>query len=275
MKTTQIFITVLVFLTLGIMLFASNVKSQNYPSIKIDGDEVLVSDISKFPYWLNAGQTLEIGANTKFVSVLQYDVASASSGGNDLLFETAIKVTTLQNVPNGKIWKVESVGLDMSAAIAGPTGPTGAVGATGITGATGPTGIDGAASTVPGPTGPIGPIGPTGPSATGTDFAIFSGVSACLDGKDFLTWTDMYPTAASSGYDIGNCIAVTPLYYNSTVGWVVTRNTESYNSCSHNNLPNCFAPAAGATWSTVFVNKYQSAYTRWPVRTISSIMCFK
>ena len=122
---------------LGMVFLTSSVKSQNYPSIKIGGDEVLVSDISKFPYWLNTGQTLEIGAYTKFISVLQYGEVTAASGGKDLVYEGVVKVTTLQSVPSGKVWKVESVGLDMAAAIAGATGPTGPTGADGVTGETG------------------------------------------------------------------------------------------------------------------------------------------
>lgn len=125
---------------LGLMFITSNVKSQNYPSIKIDGNEVLISDISKFPYWLTAGQTLDIGSNVYAISVLQYYISPAAGGGNDLLFESVLNITSLQTVPIGKAWKVESVGLDMSAAVAGATGATGPQGPIGNDGATGPTG---------------------------------------------------------------------------------------------------------------------------------------
>jgi len=169
MKTTQILRTVLVFLTLGIMLFASNVKSQNYPSIKIDGKEILVSDNSKFPYWIKTGQTLDLGSNVQLISVLQYAESPAAGGGNDLLYETVLTITSLQSVPSNKVWKVESVGLDMAAAIAGATGPTGPTGADGATGTQGVTGNDGATGPAgnDGVTGPIGLTGPMGP--TGND----------------------------------------------------------------------------------------------------------
>jgi len=140
----------LLIASLMLMIYSSNAFSQNHPTIKIDGDEVLVSDISKFPYWLNSGQTIEPGANIKFITVLQYIVAGALSGGNDLLFETVVKVSTLQSVPLGKVWKAESVGLDISA---------GTIGVTGTTGATGPSGIDGN-------DGATGATGATGPSGT-------------------------------------------------------------------------------------------------------------
>jgi hypothetical protein len=100
-------------LMLGLMLVTSSVKSQNYPSIKVDGNEVLVSDNSKFPLWLHAGQSIEIGSNTKFISVLQYGESPASGGGQDLLYESVLNITSLQTVPSGKVWKVESVGLAM------------------------------------------------------------------------------------------------------------------------------------------------------------------
>jgi len=108
-----------------LLFFTNNINSQNYPSIKIDGDEVLVSDNSKFPYWIKSGQTLEIGSNVKLISVLQYAVSAAIGGGNNLLFEDVVIVKNLQTVPSGKVWKVESVGLDMSAVVAGATGTTG------------------------------------------------------------------------------------------------------------------------------------------------------
>ncbi|HRS54078.1 MAG TPA: collagen-like protein [Bacteroidales bacterium] len=140
-----------------------------------------------------------------------------------------------------------------------------------LMGPTGPTGVNGNT----GPTGPTGATGATGPTGTSTVFQIFQGYADCIDGKDYLTWADLYPSAANSGYSISNCIAINPLYNNNKVGWVITYNTEYYNPCTHNNLPNCASPTAGSTWNTIFVNKYQTNYTRWPTRNISNIMCFK
>lgn len=155
MKRSKFFKTLIMFVFS--LFLINNVSSQNFPSIIVDGEEVLIPDFAMFPFWLNTGQTIEIGANTKFISVVQYnEVPTASANGNDLIYENVVKVTAQQLVPSGKVWKVESVGLDMAAAIVGPTGPTG-------------------------PTGPIGVTGPIGPgnvvSVTGTSPIVSSGGS--------------------------------------------------------------------------------------------------
>jgi len=114
-----------------------------HPTIMIDGKIVLVSEVSKFPYWLGAGQTLEVGNKVHYISVLQYDIVPTLGGGNLLQFESVISVSSLQVVPANKAWKIESVALDETAGIIGPTGATGATGVTGPTGTTGPTGATG------------------------------------------------------------------------------------------------------------------------------------
>lgn len=134
------YLNVLRVLVIVLIFLPSSIKTQNFPSIKIDGNEILISDFSMFPYWLKSGHSLELGANVKLISVLQYDVVSNTGSGNDLVFEDVLLVTSAQIVPANKVWKVESVGLDMAAAIVGPTGPTGADGAIGPTGPIGPTG---------------------------------------------------------------------------------------------------------------------------------------
>jgi len=100
---------------IGVFLLTVKLQGQNYPTIKIDGDEILVSDNSKFPYWLSAGQTIELGSNVKLISVIQYTESSMVGGGKDLLYEAVLTIRTTQVVPAGKVWKVESVGLDIAA----------------------------------------------------------------------------------------------------------------------------------------------------------------
>lgn len=112
------------------------------------------------------------------------------------------------------------------------------------------------------------PASPTG----GTEFQIFSGVSGCVSGKTSLTWADVYPTAASSSYDINNCIALRPYSSSSSLGWIHTNNNSS--SCSTSNLPNYPFPSTGSTWSSTFASQYQSGYTYWYLRP-SNIICFK
>lgn len=154
----------------GLMLIAGKGFSQ-LPTIKINGTDMLVTDNSKFPFWLNEGQTLEPGTKVNYISVLQYKIAPAQAGGNDLQFDSVVLVTSIKTVPANKAWKIESVGLDISAGTAGVTGPTGPTGSDGIDGATGPTGADGVngSNGLNGATGPTGNDGATGP--TGNDGA--------------------------------------------------------------------------------------------------------
>jgi uncharacterized protein (TIGR02145 family) len=256
---------------LGMVFLTSSVKSQNYPSIKIDGSEMLVSDISKFPYWLNAGQTLEIGANTLFISVLQYDVVSATSGGNDLLFETAIKVTTFQSVPSGKVWKVESVGLDMAAAIAGATGPTGPTGADGVTGETGPQGPTGDV----GPTGADGAIGPTGPQ--GIPGPTGSGLPAGSNAGNTLYWDGSNWIDSSNIFNAGGSVGISTNSPDSTAslelggvskGLLINRMTTTERDLIQNpaeglqiinTTTNCLEINFNSVWQKVFCNCPQPA----------------
>lgn len=136
--------------------------SQNYPTIIIDGSQSLVNDISKFPFWLNAQKTLDIGNNVNSISVVQYDIVPSVGGGNDLLFDCVLLIKSQQVVPVNKVWKIESVSLDISSATIGVTGATGPTGAIGPTGPTGLDGIAGPTGAV-GVTGPIGVTGPAGP----------------------------------------------------------------------------------------------------------------
>src|SRR5437868_5935760 len=108
------FAIVLLFSIITINGFA-----QTTPTILINGTSVMASNVSVSPYWLAAGQTLAIGNLTKFISVLQYNVAPAVAGGNDLQFESVLSVTTVQTVPAGKAWKLESVAVDPTAAFFG------------------------------------------------------------------------------------------------------------------------------------------------------------
>jgi hypothetical protein len=101
------------------MLLPSAGIAQTTPTILINGQAVMASHITASPYWLSAGQTLEIGTLVKFISVLEYTIAASPGGGNVLQFEGVLSVTTSQTVPANKAWKVESVGVDPTAAVFG------------------------------------------------------------------------------------------------------------------------------------------------------------
>src|SRR5579859_6047435 len=111
----------LVFLSIVLVALllsrVTTVFAQNTPTILINGVAAVANNINAAPYWLGAGQTLAIGDKVNAISVLQYNVASSPAGGNVLQFESALSITTLQTVPSGKVWKIESAAIDPSATI--------------------------------------------------------------------------------------------------------------------------------------------------------------
>src|SRR6516165_10356293 len=104
MKTTKNLLKSFAPLIIGITatFFASSSDAQTTPTILIDGLPVMSSNISSAPYWLKAGQTLAAGNHVQLISVLQYNIAPASGGGNELQFESILSVTTVQTVPSNK-----------------------------------------------------------------------------------------------------------------------------------------------------------------------------
>lgn len=75
------------------------------PSIVIDGNANLINGSNgiPLPYWLKAGQTLAAGQNVYSISGLEFTIT-----GSALDFSQVLKVTTVQTVPTGKAWKIES-----------------------------------------------------------------------------------------------------------------------------------------------------------------------
>lgn len=198
MKNTQLIrlagiIIILAFISCGRSM-------AQLPSILIDGISVLVTDNAKFPYWLHAGQTLEKGNKVNLISVIEYKLVAASNG-YDLALESVISVTSQQTVPVDKVWKIESVALDMTAGTIGITGPTGPSGIDGINGATG---ADGAA----GATGATGPTG-AGAIVSDLDFTLTSNKSSvtCAPGYNTnsipITYTLTYVSGSGSAVGLG------------------------------------------------------------------------
>ncbi|MCC6601241.1 MAG: hypothetical protein IT223_11295 [Crocinitomicaceae bacterium] len=119
MRKNIIHTTLLGVTTLLLTLWTQCAYSQN-PTIYIDSEEVLTSNMSSgSPYWLGAGQTLEAGNLVKFISVLEYTIVPAGGGGNSLQFFGVLSVSTVQTVPSGKAWKIESVAMDPAASVFG------------------------------------------------------------------------------------------------------------------------------------------------------------
>jgi len=89
-----------------LLLLSISSLGQSSSELIIDNASTLFSNIS-FPYWLKSGQTINIGANTKTVSVLEFNVDN-----NSLEFSQVLSINSLQTVPVNKVWKIESVGLN-------------------------------------------------------------------------------------------------------------------------------------------------------------------
>jgi hypothetical protein len=89
-----------------LLLFSVTIlKAQNSPSLLIDNVSTQFSNVS-LPYWLKAGQTINIGNNAKSVSILEFNV-----NGTALEFSQAINLISTQTVPSDKVWKIEAIGL--------------------------------------------------------------------------------------------------------------------------------------------------------------------
>jgi hypothetical protein len=91
-------------LLIACLLISKIVSAQNDPVLLIDGDTVSMKSGLSLPYWLKAGQTLNVGTNVKSASVLEFTIDS-----NQLLFSQVLSVKNMQTVPTGKAWKVEAV----------------------------------------------------------------------------------------------------------------------------------------------------------------------
>lgn len=194
MKKANQFLKTACLAVIAVIVFAAGKGyAQTTPTIYVDGSEISASNLSSgSPMWLSETQTLGTGNKVVIINVIQFNRVSSVAGGYELQFDIPLTVTSgylsPDTVPAGKVWKIESVGLDKSAVLAiqglaGVTGATGVTGETGATGATGETGATGAASTVPGPTGQTGVTGPTGitgptGSGSGTSVMAFGSVSA-------------------------------------------------------------------------------------------------
>ncbi len=91
----------------ALLLCATQLWAQCIPTIKIDGNEIIVDDANiaglKFPSWLATGQTLAKGQAVYSIAVIEFTV-----NGTALDYSRNISVTTVQTVPAGKVWKVEA-----------------------------------------------------------------------------------------------------------------------------------------------------------------------
>src|SRR4051812_30848265 len=87
--------------------------AQCQPYIKIDGVMTIANTTSQtgitLPFWLKEGQTLAADQMVQSISVIEFTV-----NANALEFSQVRKITTVQTVPVGKVWKIESIGKTAS-----------------------------------------------------------------------------------------------------------------------------------------------------------------
>lgn len=76
-------------------------------NVVIDSVNVVFKGNLSFPYWLRAGQTLNVGPNTASISVLEFIIDTAN--GNNLKFSQALSIKSNAKVPTQRTWKIEAV----------------------------------------------------------------------------------------------------------------------------------------------------------------------
>ncbi len=87
------------------ILFSFSVFAQNQPVLAIDGVNTTFQSGLSLPYWLKAGQTLNVVANASSVSIMEFTADSST-----LKYSRVISLNSLQTVPSGKVWKIEAIG---------------------------------------------------------------------------------------------------------------------------------------------------------------------
>lgn len=100
-----------IFLQTATYLLPTLSFSQCSPMIKIDGNNIITDENHpaglKLPSWLRNPQTLEKGQYVFSISVIEFTM-----NGTALDYSQNISVTTVQTVPVGKVWKIESIHKD-------------------------------------------------------------------------------------------------------------------------------------------------------------------
>jgi len=88
------------------LLFLSNIQ---FAQKIIIGSDTLAVQSLKLPLWLDEGETIEPLDGVGFISVLDFFKDTANQ--NKLELESPIIIRSLQTVPVGKFWKIESIGV--------------------------------------------------------------------------------------------------------------------------------------------------------------------
>jgi hypothetical protein len=113
----------LLILTISFVFHTKSKAQTESANVVIDSINVVFKGNLSFPYWLKAGQTLNVGPNTASISVLEFKIDTANS--NNLKFSQALTIKSNVKVPALSTWKIEAVAF-MDNAIVG-TKPTGVI----------------------------------------------------------------------------------------------------------------------------------------------------
>ncbi len=90
-------------LTIALFFLPSIAFTQCQPFISIDGMNTSAKTVA-LPLWLKAGQVLGMNEAVPSISVIEF-----TENGTSLEYSRVIPVTTQSTVPEGKVWKVESI----------------------------------------------------------------------------------------------------------------------------------------------------------------------
>ena len=108
-KANQIFIFNCLLL-MGVFSFSVKVYSQCQPYIQLDGNMMIANSITTsgitLPFWLKETQTLAADQMVNSISVIEFTINAQTKS---LEFSQTLSVSTVQTVPAGKVWKVESI----------------------------------------------------------------------------------------------------------------------------------------------------------------------
>jgi hypothetical protein len=97
------------FLTILILFSGLNLRSQDLPTLIINSDTVSFGNGLSLPFWVKSGNNIVLYQNVSMVSIIEFETDSS-----ELIFSNVINLTSDSLVPNGKIWKIEAIGLEGS-----------------------------------------------------------------------------------------------------------------------------------------------------------------
>src|ERR1035437_2621478 len=90
-----------------LLLFISLAGFAQSGTILVNGSSVAVSGSTKFPIWLSATQTINVGTNVSSISGILYNITPSSAGGNILTMNSVVNITGFTTVAANTTLKLE------------------------------------------------------------------------------------------------------------------------------------------------------------------------